>query len=162
MVATALGDGLTDGGGTECTAMFFFFGVFSYRKKCQCSLFYTCCRMQCVIILVFTSVLCEQRTLKGQYGQWMKQSSKNGGHKRSVGTSAMFELLSPARIVLPSVYRRGCQAASDQRTGFRVVSVKGNERAFHPSCLVYPPVPLPLLAGLCYITCQQLLGGDAY
>lgn len=32
MVATALGDGLTDGG-AECTAMFFFFGVFSYRKK---------------------------------------------------------------------------------------------------------------------------------
>lgn len=54
--ATVLGDGFTTVGcQAECTAVF---GVFSYGK-CKCSLFYTCCRMQCVIILVFTSVLCE-------------------------------------------------------------------------------------------------------
>lgn len=70
-----------------------------------------------------------------------------------MGTSAMFELLSPARIVLTSVNVEAARRRQTKELVFMLSQLRETKRAFHPSCLVYPPVPLPLLAGLCYITC---------
>lgn len=114
----------------------------------QCFLSYTCCRMQCVIILAFTSVLCEQKTLKGQYGQWMKQSSKNEGHKRSVGTSTMFELLSLASFNIEALAARWC-SRSIQTVSPRPSRGEATREHFITT-ICMPSSPLcPCLLGVC-------------